>query len=418
MTKRWIEKYFRRPNYYRIKGFPVLMIYELSTFVEGVGGLDAAKTALETFRADCVQAGLGGVHLMACDFGVREREVKALGIDSATIYNFVHWSSPKGNPDYADWAEKGARRFDAAKEKLGLPCYFAHASVGWDTNPRYPTGSIQPTVLHSTPEKFERALRRAKDWCDRHTPDGFPRLITVNSWNEWTEGSYLEPCEQFGYGYLDAVRKVFGKEGRRVGECEDSSSRSRAHRFAVRRAIANSVGTETAESYLTDADPQVRRHALYVIWERDPDRGRARAKTLCGDADAQVARLAADILDPNRNVSKVRSNIPLSQDKTVDHEILRVRTIVPQAGKFRLSAKIDSDAVELWFAQTPKKKVVVSLNGVPAYEFDPVRAEGRIFRADVTTVVRWSAENVVRITDEAGAELSIPFEVEVLKCGG
>ena len=33
--------------------------------------------------------------------------------------------------------------------------------------------------------------------------------ITINSWNEWTEGTYLEPDDKFGYGYLDALGKVF-----------------------------------------------------------------------------------------------------------------------------------------------------------------------------------------------------------------
>ena len=35
-------------------------------------------------------------------------------------------------------------------------------------------------------------------------------LITINSWNEWTETSYLEPCDLYGYGYLDAIKNVFG----------------------------------------------------------------------------------------------------------------------------------------------------------------------------------------------------------------
>ena len=210
ISDRWIAKYFSRPNYYRIAGKPVLMIYEVKTFIEGIGGVDKAAAALSDFRARSEKAGFGGVHIMACDYGLTKKMVEALKIDSATIYNMVHWSNPGGNPDYAVWAEKGARRFDVAKRDLGLSAYFAHASVGWDTNPRYPKSSVQPTALNSTPKKFEGARRRAKDWCDKNTDKGMPRLITVNSWNEWTEGSYLEPDTVNGFGYLEAVRRVFG----------------------------------------------------------------------------------------------------------------------------------------------------------------------------------------------------------------
>lgn len=209
---RWIDLYFRRQNYYRIEGKPVLMIYELGTFINGVGGLDAAERSVRYLREACSDAGFGGVHLMACDFGVSPEQVRRLRIDSATIYNFVHWSNPQGDPDYAAWAERGAKRFDVAKSQLGLRMYFPHASVGWDTNPRYPTGAAQPTAMDSTPYKFEVVLRRAKNWCDQNRVPGQPRLITVNSWNEWTEGSYLEPDSRFGFGYLEAIRKVFGDD--------------------------------------------------------------------------------------------------------------------------------------------------------------------------------------------------------------
>jgi DNA-binding transcriptional MerR regulator len=38
------------------------------------------------------------------------------------------------------------------------------------------------------------------------------KLVTVNSWNEWTETSYLEPDNLNGYGYLEAVKRVFWGE--------------------------------------------------------------------------------------------------------------------------------------------------------------------------------------------------------------
>jgi len=47
----------------------------------------------------------------------------------------------------------------------------------------------------------------ARDYADSH-PKQAP-LITINSWNEWTETSYLEPDNVNGYGYLDAVKQVF-----------------------------------------------------------------------------------------------------------------------------------------------------------------------------------------------------------------
>ena len=56
---------------------------------------------------------------------------------------------------------------------------------------------------------FPEGLRRAKDWCDRNTPPGYPKLISINAWNEWIEGSYLEPDEKHGMGYLEAIRRVF-----------------------------------------------------------------------------------------------------------------------------------------------------------------------------------------------------------------
>ena len=185
------------------------MIYDMQNFIKGLGGTDKAAEAVRYLRKACADAGLGGAHFMSCDYGLKPSDAKAVGIDSATIYNFIHWASSKGNPDYAVWAKAAAKRFDVAVKELNPVAFFAHASVGWDNNPRYPANSVQPTVLSSTPAKFEVALRLAKDWTDRNVPLGLPKLITINSWNEWTEGSYLEPDLRFGFGYLEVIRRVF-----------------------------------------------------------------------------------------------------------------------------------------------------------------------------------------------------------------
>jgi hypothetical protein len=87
--------------------------------------------------------------------------------------------------------------------------YFPHISVGWDNNPRFK--NLTPDIVfNNTPENVQKAFEKAKDYVDKHP--GQAPLITVNSWNEWTETSYLQPDDLNGYGYLEAVKKTFCSE--------------------------------------------------------------------------------------------------------------------------------------------------------------------------------------------------------------
>ena len=60
----------------------------------------------------------------------------------------------------------------------------------------------------NTPENVQKAFEYAKNYVDNH-PELPAPLITINSWNEWTETSYLQPDDLYGYGYLEAIKKVF-----------------------------------------------------------------------------------------------------------------------------------------------------------------------------------------------------------------
>jgi hypothetical protein len=88
--------------------------------------------------------------------------------------------------------------------------------MGWDSSPRTVQSDVfinagypfTPTLSGNTPDAFREALARAKAFLDART--SVPKILTINAWNEWTEGSYLEPDTVHGRGYLEAIRDVFG----------------------------------------------------------------------------------------------------------------------------------------------------------------------------------------------------------------
>ncbi len=214
-----INDYFGHPSYYKIDGKPVFMIYDLVNLVKGLGGVEGARAALDWFREETVKAGFPGLHLQACAtaanganlsgvdraYGLTRDDFNGLGFDSITHYQYAHFTNL--NRDYLEVLEDVKKQFDKIEANYDIP-YYPHATIGWDNNPRF--HEFRDHVARNNgPENFEKALLLAKDYLDRHPEQ--QKLITLNSWNEWTETSYLEPDNLYGYGYLDAVKKIFGE---------------------------------------------------------------------------------------------------------------------------------------------------------------------------------------------------------------
>ena len=64
------------------------------------------------------------------------------------------------------------------------------------------------TIGGNTPERFKEALALTKQRLMSGPPN--ERILNINCWNEWTEGSYLKPDTVQGMKYLEAVKEVFG----------------------------------------------------------------------------------------------------------------------------------------------------------------------------------------------------------------
>lgn len=230
MTDYILAEYFSRPTYWKIDGCPYFSIYELFKFIESMGGKEKARAALEMFRNKVKKAGFRDLHLNAVVWGVQilpaETELKKpaelldyLSFSSTTSYVWVHHVALDSFPetDYREVRDKYFRFCDQYVKTTRQP-YFPNVTVGWDATPRcsrefkfsnsgYPCMAV---IKNNTPENFQRALQAGKSLADISLKTN--KIITINSWNEWTEGSFLEPEREFGYGYLEAIRLVFGSK--------------------------------------------------------------------------------------------------------------------------------------------------------------------------------------------------------------
>jgi len=224
-----IRLYFCHPSYLRVNGGLYFSIYELANLIRSFGSVEATRAALQRFRRKVREAGCGELHLNAVVWGLSllpgERKIdggnellEELQFDSVTSYVWIHHQELPDFPatDYARYREANVRDFRRFTEAYKLP-YFPNVTMGWDPSPRtirtdrydllgYP---FTPILTGNTPEEFEKSLRAVKAFLDLGLTK--PAMFTINAWNEWTEGSYLEPDTEYGTGYLQAIRRVFGK---------------------------------------------------------------------------------------------------------------------------------------------------------------------------------------------------------------
>lgn len=226
ICRRNIDKYFKLLNYYTIEGKPVFQIYDLANLIKGLGGIEQTKDALNWFRNETRMAGFPDVYLMLTAYGnsvnlsgvdsekmYDEKELCAkLGFDGTTHYQFCHFADI--DREYVEILKDVEKEWEKLDKDYPVP-YYPHISIGWDNNPRY-YEFRKGIVRNNTPEEVKKGFVLMKAYADNH-PEQAP-LVTINSWNEWTETSYLEPDNLYGYGYLEAVREVFDSQERRGKE--------------------------------------------------------------------------------------------------------------------------------------------------------------------------------------------------------
>ena len=206
-------RYFRDPRYRKIDGKPVLVIYRPAIMPD-------VKAMVEQWRELAVEAGFPGIYLVATTaFGFTDPgaidfdaicEFPPHGVVAGEITEEVSLLNPTFSGhvyQYDDVVDDCIGRLQA--QEPAKTAYFPGVMASWDNEARKPgRGNV---FWGATPARFAYWLKSAVEWS-RKTQRASERLVFINAWNEWGEGTYLEPDRQLGYAYLSAVSSVREEE--------------------------------------------------------------------------------------------------------------------------------------------------------------------------------------------------------------
>lgn len=205
---RFIMPALEDPRYLRVNGKPLLLVYRTELFP------DPVATA-ERWRNETIRAGIGDLYLVRCEGFDPWTTPDSIGFDAAyEVPTFIlpdelKVTELKALHPRTEWQ---GRVYDyqrivdyyLSRERPSYKRYHG-PMLAWDNTPRHGNRAV---VFHGvTDERFERwvtgALRQT-----RRDFVGEERLLFVNAWNEWAEGSYLEPDLRYGSQFLKALRRA------------------------------------------------------------------------------------------------------------------------------------------------------------------------------------------------------------------
>lgn len=213
----YLLPYFQDPYYIRTEEKPVLLLYRCNT-------IPRCDEMIVYWEKRCREYGFAGLHVVeeqntfqqepVCPHsqGVAEFEPACTSNYYRSVMEKVQdnlftrgFNLLTGNrfvrvyPYKRMWRSMVKRKRVAPAGKKLYPGAFAD----WDNTPR--KGKHGVFYLGSSPEIFGKYLKLQK----KNAQKLGSQFIFLNAWNEWGEGTYLEPDEKKGYAYLEQVADCF-----------------------------------------------------------------------------------------------------------------------------------------------------------------------------------------------------------------
>lgn len=204
MTEYLADTYFKLPNYLTVDGRPVFMVFVPGALVQANGGPEGFRAVLEEMNRVLRAKGLKDLYFVALGGG----NFAASGFSAATAYSYYgtdldskyEWKRGHSIP-YEDMVAHFDTMWQTYAKRPGID-YIVPVGSNWDDRPRARQNAR--VITGKTPDLFEKHCRASLNYIDKRN-----NLAIIEAWNEWGEGSFIEPDKEFGFAFLDRVRRVY-----------------------------------------------------------------------------------------------------------------------------------------------------------------------------------------------------------------
>lgn len=204
-----LKKYIEDPRYIRVDGKPFVLVYRPS-------GLPNPSKTFSLWKQWAKDNGFPGLYIgvmRGCTHDVRTAFVDGADAEiefpPAYCTDYVcAYTDPATNASFMDYSMyvKNMLAGNGCVERYSHQVYRC-CMLGWDCTPRRKEFCAWTNF---SIEEYSKWLRYLIRYTRSHCAED-RRFLFVNAWNEWAEGTYLEPDKRFGYVYLNATsRALFG----------------------------------------------------------------------------------------------------------------------------------------------------------------------------------------------------------------
>lgn len=211
MVRYWVRYYFKDHQYQRTDNKPVVHIFSPNALEQKAKAFgSSASELIAKANAIAKEHGYDGMYFVAGTpaSSFASQGAQQVGYVGLTAYNYTGGTSPGVSHNYVALDRDYQEHWNWILSKSELP-YLIPMTSGWDRRPWGGSTDPRRDLSVSTPDSFEAHLQAAKTYMDKY-PERTGSMGVICCWNEFGEGSFIEPTKTFQMQYLERVKKVFG----------------------------------------------------------------------------------------------------------------------------------------------------------------------------------------------------------------